>query len=68
MRVEPISSKISVTVWIFFSEAPTGTMNVIEAISAMAMFGMTRNSGGQFSPSHPLMLSEDTPAAITIRI
>ena len=43
-------------------------MKVIEAISAMAIFGIARNSVGHCSPSHSLMLSDFTPAAITIRI
>ena len=68
MSVLPISSKMFTTVSVACSEASIGTINVIEAISAMAIFGITRNSGGHCSPSHPLMLSDDTPAAITISI
>ena len=68
ISVLPISSKIFTTVFMFSSEAPMGTMNVIEAISAIAILGITRNRGGQFSPNHSLMLSDFTPAAITIRI
>ena len=68
MSVVPISSKMLTTVLVSASEAPMGTINVIDAISAMAIFGITRNSGGHCSPSHSLMLSDFTPAAITIRI
>ena len=68
MRVLPISSKMSTTFCVSSLEAPTGTTNVIDAISAIAIFGMTRKSGGHFSPNHPFMLSDDTPAAITISI
>ena len=59
---------MSTTVFVACSEAPMGTMNVIEAISAMAIFGITRNSGGHCSPNHSCMLFDDTPAAITISI
>ena len=36
-----------------------GTIKVIEAISAIAIFGITRNSGGPCSPNHPLILSDE---------